>query len=901
MFRRLIAALVVLASGCLAPAPLFAQRPSQYVLSIREGVLGASDSTIAAVARVGGAARYNTPVTVVAVVLASKVRDSLWLASDTSRVLVTGPWRRWLEAAEFDGFVKAPKDSTPPAIEDAGSPLSTTWGVNAVGAPAAWAMGARGQGIKVASLDSGIDPNHPGYLVGGGYAAAGGALGGPPATWTDDIPSCNGHGTHVGGTVADRTGRGVAPGAILYGIKVFSDVNGQCLAYTSAQIAGIEWAVANGIRCINVSIGGTSTSAAYQNAIASARNAGVVIAAANGNSGSTPALFPGSADYLLGVASVGSSITRSGFSNYGPTTDLAAPGEGIESTMPGGGYGGKSGTSMATPHVVGVCALVLSERPSLPADSVMEFMRATARPIGSPTPNDYTGWGLVRADRAIAAVRGGLAIAASTTDTIAPTAPLARVCKPVVALRGWSATSDAPWLRVTTSADSLCYVIDPTLLPPGSGTLVATVRTTVDPPAPIGPVITVDLATRYQTMAGWEATAQAGQAQPGFLAWQSELLDSAVALGITRLRIELASGTENTTDYYGQFRAGTITNAAYNAQRYAWVNDNGDPLSANAAGFQWTKMDEAMTQVVVPLRNRLLARGDSLYLSMNYVSFGGSTAQAAPAEWAELVLAAFQHLQARYGFVPDAVEVILEPDNNTIRTGTGIGQLIAAAGPRLAAAGFRPEFIAPSVMNMGNAVAYLNEIAAVPGALTYLREVSYHRYQGVSSANLAGIATRAKALGLRTAMLEHIGSGIDDLLDDVTVGNASAWQQYTLAFPTTDNGAQYFTLPGNRPATGSLTKLLQPVFSAVKRGAVRVGTTSADYTTAAWVNPDGRAAVAVRARSAGAATLLGLPAGRYQVTFAPESGSTTSTTTTITGAYPVTLPAAGLLVVRGIP
>jgi subtilisin family serine protease len=902
MLRRLIAAMVVLASGCFTPAPLIAQRPSQYILSVREGVPGAADSAIAAVARVGGAARYNTPVTVVAVVLASKVRDSLWLATDTNRVLVTGPWRRWLEAAEFDGFVVAPRNSTPP-LEGAGGALSaTTWGVDAVGAPAAWAMGARGQGVKVASLDSGIDPNHSGYLVGGGYNAITNESG---RNFQDDISQCNGHGTHVGGTIADRTGRGVAPGALLYGLKVFEVVNGQCLSYNSRQISALNYAVNNGIRCVNISIGGANNSIAYQDAITAAWRAGVVVAAANGNAGATPALMPGRADSLLGVASVGTSLTRSGFSNYGPTTDLAAPGESIESTMPGGGYGGKSGTSMATPHVVGVCAIAVSERPSLPADSVMEFMRATAIPIGSPTPNDFTGYGLVRADRVIAALRGGLAIAASTTDTIRPADPLVQSCKPVVALRGYTLATDAPWLRAWTAGDSICYAIDSALVPTGGGTITGTVRYLVaapPPPAPTGPVITVDLATRYQTMSGWEATAQAGQAEAAFPTWQAEVLDSGVAIGINRLRVELHSGAENPVDAYARFRAGQITSAQWNAARYVWVNDNADPLNANAPGFSWAKLDEAMSSVVLPMRTRLLARGDSLYLSLNYVSFGNSTAHADPAEWAELLLAAFQHLQARFGFVPNAIEVILEPDNNAgTWYGTAIGRAIATAGPRLAAAGFRPEFIAPSVTNLGNTVPYLDAMVAVPGVLPYLKEVSYHRYQGYSVANLQGIASRAKALGLRTSMLEHIASGIDDLLEDVTVGNASAWQQYTLAYPTSDNGAQYLPIIGGRPVVGSMTRLLAPVFQAVKRGAVRVGSTSADFTTAAWVNPDGRAAVVVRARSVGSATLLGLPAGRYQITFAPESGSTTSTTTTITGAYPVNLPAAGLLVVRGIP
>lgn len=811
-------------------------------------------------------------------------------------VILTGPRRHladslpvWCRGGclwEWDEIQNVPQEAT-------GYHLGATWGLTAIHADSAWKLGATGRGQTVTALDSGLDPTHPGYVVAGGYYAAGAGFGGDPnGSWSDDIPACNGHGTHTAGTMAGIT-RGVAPDARVLGVKVFQLINGQCLSYTSSQVAGINWAVAQRTAAINISISGTS-SLAMIGAVAAANAAGIPVCRANGNAGTNP---PNGVDAEIQTASVGTSLTASGFSNYGPTTDLAAPGENVESTMPGGGYGTKSGTSMAAPHVCGAVALVKSVRPDLSADAVEAVLKATAQPLGT-APNDRTGYGLVRPDRAIAALalQGPSVVAAPRIYTTTQTE-----CEQVNGSMPFTATTDAPWLTVWTTADRrVCWTADVSRAPVGTTTLP--IYLAALPGQPItGPIITVDLATRYQTLSGWEATAQAGQAQPGFLAWQSELMDSAVALGITRLRIELASGTENTVDYYGQFRAGTITNAAYNAQRYAWVNDNADPLSATASGFQWTKMDEAMTQVVVPLRNRLAARGDSLYLSMNYVSFGGSTAQADPNEWAELVLAAFQHLQQRYGFVPDAVEVILEPDNNTIRTGTGIGKMIATAGPRLAAAGFRPEFVAPSVTNMGNAVPYLDAIVAVPGALTYLKEVSYHRYQGYSPANLAGIATRAKALGLRTAMLEHIGSGIDALLEDLTVGNASAWQQYTLAFPTTDNGAQYFTLPGNRPTTGALTKLLQPVFSAVKRGAVRVASASPDYVTAAFQNPDGRVVSVIRTTAAGSATVVGLPVGQYLVTFTPNSGTPSTTTYYALGPLPIAFPGAGVTVVRGIP
>ncbi|MBK9550565.1 MAG: hypothetical protein IPO52_16075 [Gemmatimonadetes bacterium] len=274
------------------------------------------------------------------------------------------------------------------------------------------------------------------------------------------------------------------------------------------------------------------------------------------------------------------------------------------------------------------------------------------------------------------------------------------------------------------------------------------------------------------------------------------------------------------------------------------------------------------------MRTRLAARGEALYVNLNYVSFGNSTAQQSAAEYAELILATFQHMQSQYGFVPNAVEVILEPDNNTIRTGTGIGGLIATTGARLAAAGFHPDFIAPSVMNMGNTLAYLNQIVAVPGALTYLTDVAYHRYAGVSDANLVGIKTRAAQLGLRTAMLEHIGSGVEDLYADLTLGNVSAWQQYTLAYPTNDNGAQYYYISGGRPVMGNLTHALRQYFRYVRSGAYRVSATSLSGSVrpVAFTNPGAGMAVVLHVDAPGTYTVGGMRVGTYGVGMASATG-----------------------------
>ena len=389
------------------------------------------------------------------------------------------------------------------------------------------------------------------------------------------------------------------------------------------------------------------------------------------------------------------------------------------------------------------------------------------------------------------------------------------------------------------------------------------------PPSPVTARIALDTLTRHQIISGWEAVTESGQDEPGFAGWQQRLMDLAANdLGINRVRLEIRSGTENPVDSYAAYRAGTISESQWKNSRYAAVNDNADPNVINPAGFHFSAIDRSITGIVLPLRQRLAARGEQLYVSLNYVSFGGATFHTTnPVEYAELLLATFQHMQSTYGWVPDAIEIILEPDNGTGWTGTNIGNAIVAAGNRLAVAGFRPEFIAPSTMSMAQAVPYLNQMVQVPGVLTYLSELSYHRYAGVSDANLAAIAATATQHGLRTAMLEHIGSGVEDLYKDLTIANVSGWEQYVLAYPTSDNGAQYYTITNGQPVMGSRTGPLRQYFRYVRRGATRVGATSttSGVRPVGFVNPGGGPVVVLHASGVETFAITGLRPGRYEV------------------------------------
>jgi hypothetical protein len=397
------------------------------------------------------------------------------------------------------------------------------------------------------------------------------------------------------------------------------------------------------------------------------------------------------------------------------------------------------------------------------------------------------------------------------------------------------------------------------------------------PPGSVDATISVDTTVRFQTMTGWEATSQLGQDDASYAIWQQQVLDLAANdLGLNRVRLEIKSSTEA-------------------------VNDNNDPDVINPAGFDFSALDQSIAVVVAPMRQRLTANGQHLYVNLAFVSFRNSGAfLGAPAEYAEFMLATFQHMQSSFGFVPDAIETIVEPDNGTIWTGSMIGQAMVAAGARLAANGFHPDFIAPSTTSMANTVPYLTAILAVPGVSAYLKEVSYHRYGGVTDANLTAIHSLAAQHNLRTAMLEHIGSTVEDLYKDLTIAGVSAWQQYTLAYPSpTDNGGQYYRIVNNAATVPSRTPALRQYFRYVRAGAFRVGASSDNATLVrpvAFTNVGGAPVLVLHAAQAGTFAVRGLRPGPYSVTSSAASAPVLADVTTgIDGTLTLSAPVGAVI------
>jgi hypothetical protein len=379
-------------------------------------------------------------------------------------------------------------------------------------------------------------------------------------------------------------------------------------------------------------------------------------------------------------------------------------------------------------------------------------------------------------------------------------------------------------------------------------------------------------------------------------------------LGINRVRLETRSGHENPVDHYTAYRNSHQPSAWY-PYRYEAINDNDDPAVAREGGFQFAELDHKVEVVIAPMRALLAARGERLYVNLTYVDFIASAwkQSSSPAEYAELIHAAFLHLQSRYGFVPDAVEIILEPDNTQNWTAEVIGRAIVAAGDRLKAAGFRPAFIAPSNTNMRSALEYLNGVVSVPRVLEYLTDVAYHRYAGVSSQTVAALAARGNELGLRTAMLEHIESTYHDLHEDLRLGQNSAWQQFTLAYCGPDNGAHYYFFDenvqsGSSAVMGDRTRYFRQYFSFVRLNARRIGAVSGDsrLDPLAFRNVNGKVVVIVKTTTGAPVAINRLPPGTYGVTYTTASESFVAGSDIAVGSsgtLRVTMPGAGVITI----
>jgi len=350
-----------------------------------------------------------------------------------------------VEYAEPDRIMKKMLTPNDPRYGEQWHYFETTGGLRA---NAAWDV-VTGSGVNVAVIDTGYRPHADmsGQFVGGydfitdtAIAADGNGRDADASDPGDSVTAgqCGAgepasgsswHGTHVAGTIAAKTNNGVGVAGVAFNAKIVPvRVLGKCGGYTSDIADAIIWASggtvagvpanANPAKVINMSLGGGGAcDTTTQNAINSARSRGTVVIVAAGNenqnaSNSNPANCAG----VVTVAATNRSGGRAYYSNYGTVVDVAAPGGdvrtaggGILSTLNAGStgpgadsYAFYQGTSMATPHVAGVAALMLSKTPTLTPDQIESQLKSTSRPF--PATCTSCGAGIVDAAKAVGGI-----------------------------------------------------------------------------------------------------------------------------------------------------------------------------------------------------------------------------------------------------------------------------------------------------------------------------------------------------------------------------------------------------------------------------------------------------------------------------------------------------------------
>lgn len=247
----------------------------------------------------------------------------------------------------------------------------------------AWDV-VRGAGVRVAVLDTGCQLNHPD--IGSGPEGKVKIWRNFTSSRTADVTDKNGHGTHTAGTVGARTNnaRGVAAVGYEAELAIAKVLDNSGSGKHSWIAAGLGWAVDTaGAKVINMSLGGSVPSLTLEKAVNDAWLKGAVLVAAAGNSASESPEYPAAYENCISVAAVDDQGVLASFSNFGDTVDLAAPGVNVLSTYKGSSYAWSSGTSMSSPQVAGVAALVWSSAWGTSNAAVRQRLLSTAsRAVG---------------------------------------------------------------------------------------------------------------------------------------------------------------------------------------------------------------------------------------------------------------------------------------------------------------------------------------------------------------------------------------------------------------------------------------------------------------------------------------------------------------------------------------
>lgn len=273
------------------------------------------------------------------------------------------------------------------------------WNLPMLNMENSWDITDGSEDVIVAVVDTGVDLQHPdfrGKLVEGYNVLTG----------DNQADDDNGHGTHVAGIIAAKTNNNAGIAGISWNSKIMPvkgiGADGTGSAFDIAT--GIKWAADNGASVINLSVGNYSPSQVLQDAVSYAYERDVVLVAASGNDNTEQPSYPAAYPEVLAVGAVDYRGERAEFSNFGDYVDVVAPGVDIPSTFIDNQYAALSGTSMASPHVAGLAALIRSANGELSNREVMDIIRRTSVDQGAAGQDPYYGFGIINSADALTSV-----------------------------------------------------------------------------------------------------------------------------------------------------------------------------------------------------------------------------------------------------------------------------------------------------------------------------------------------------------------------------------------------------------------------------------------------------------------------------------------------------------------
>ncbi|MGQ9902621.1 MAG: S8 family serine peptidase [Fimbriimonadales bacterium] len=263
--------------------------------------------------------------------------------------------------------------------------LAQQWGLTRIQALQAWAIAAPQRTVYLAIIDTGIAANHP-DLAGRIRRRNDGSIYGFNTQLNNaNTYDSHGHGTHCAGIAAAHTNNGIGIAGVagtapvqIMPVKVLND---QGYGTMTDVARGITWAADNGAHVLSLSLGGNAGTQQLADAVSYAWNRGCLVVAAAGNNGSNAPFYPAYYENVVAVAASDPNDRLTDFSQYGAWVDIAAPGSGILSTLPGDFYERWSGTSMACPHVAGAAALLWACAPSLTNQQLRVALEENADPV----------------------------------------------------------------------------------------------------------------------------------------------------------------------------------------------------------------------------------------------------------------------------------------------------------------------------------------------------------------------------------------------------------------------------------------------------------------------------------------------------------------------------------------